>query len=210
MFREVLRKVCVRDLRHEVVGEAVDGQGAVAVVLATRPDLVLLDLHLPKLDGFGVVEAIRQGSPSIRILVLSSHCDDFTVYRAEKLFVNGFVDKNTNTVATLRKAITSVLDGLAYFSPEFVRIKSERQSDPQAFDKLLTERERTILSLVGIPYLDWEIAMRLQLTEGTVEKHRFNILRKLDLSSTTELIRYAREHGFTLAAPRPNDSELLP
>lgn len=210
MFREVLRKVCVRDLRHEVVGEAADGRGAVTLVLETKPDLVLLDLHLPKLDGFGVVEAIRHASPAIRILVLSSHCDDFTVFRAEKAHVNGFVDKNTNTVAILKKAITMVLDGLTFFSPEFLRIKSERHLNPQAFDKLLTDRERTILALIGEPYQDWEIAMRLQLTEGTVEKHRFNILKKLDLKSTVKLVRYAREHGFTLAAPHRDDSGLLP
>lgn len=210
MFREVLRKVCVRDLRHEVVGEAADGQGAVQLVLETKPDMVLLDLHLPKLDGFGVVDAIRQAAPTMRILVLSSHCDDYTVFRAEKGRVNGFVDKNTNTVAILKKAITQVGNGVVFFSPEFLRIKAERHVNPLAFDKLLTDRERTILTLIGEPYQDWEIAMQLQLTEGTVEKHRFNILKKLDLKTTVELVRYARDHGFTLAAPRRGDGGLLP
>lgn len=210
MFREVLRKVCARDLEHEVVGEAADGQGAVRLVLETKPDLVLLDLHLPKLDGFGVVEAIRQAVPDMRILVLSSHCDDFAVFRAEKTHVNGFVDKNTNTVAVLKDAITAVGDGLTYFSPEFQRIKAARHRDPFSFDKILTDRERGILSLIGEPYQDWEIAMRLKLSEGTVEKHRFNILKKLELQSTAELVRYARDHGFTLSAPRQDGGGLLP
>jgi DNA-binding NarL/FixJ family response regulator len=83
MFREVLRKVCTQELRHKVVGEAKDGLSAVALIQETAPDLVLLDLHLPGLDGFGVVAALRQARPDIRILVLSSHCDDYTVYRAE-------------------------------------------------------------------------------------------------------------------------------
>ena len=117
MFREVLRKVCARDLRHEVVGEASDGQGAVQLVRDSAPDMVLLDLHLPKLDGFGVAEAIRQASPNIKILILSSHCDDYTVFRAEKTRVNGFVDKNTNTVAILKEAITAVGNGLHLFFP---------------------------------------------------------------------------------------------
>ncbi len=210
MFREVLRKVCARDLRHEVVGEASDGQGAVQLVLRTVPDLVLLDLHLPKLDGFGVVEAIRHAAPNIRILVLSSHCDDYTVFRAEKAHVNGFVDKNTNTVAVLKKAITAVGDGLVYFSDEFLRLKEARHSNTHSFDKLLTDRERSMLSLIGDSLQDWEIAMRLKLSESTVEKHRFNILKKLDLKSTAELVRYARDHGFTLAAPRPDGGGLLP
>lgn len=210
MFREVLRKVCARDLRHEVVGEAADGQGAVQLVLKESPDLVLLDLHLPKLDGFGVVEAIRQAAPAIRILILSSHCDDYTVFRAEKTRVNGFVDKNTNTVAILKEAITAVGSGLAYFSPEFLKLKAARHDNPHSFDKLLSDRERSVLALIGEPFQDWEIGMRLNLSEQTVEKHRFNILKKLGLKSTVELVRYARDHGFTLAALRRDGGGLLP
>jgi len=108
MFREVLRKVCGEELQHEVVGEAGDGTKAVEVVGRTLPDLVLLDLHLPSLDGFGVVEAIRKQAPHVKILVLSSHCDEYTVFRSEKAHVQGFVDKNTNSVATLKLAIAAV------------------------------------------------------------------------------------------------------
>ena len=210
MFREVLRKVCARELRHEVAGEASDGQGAVQLVLSEKPDLVLLDLHLPKLDGFGVVEAIRLAAPTMKILILSSHCDDYTVFRAEKTRVNGFVDKNTNTVAILKQAITAVGSGLTYFSPEFLRLKVARYNDPNSFDKLLTDRERSMLALIGEPFQDWEIAARLGLAEPTVEKHRFNILKKLELSNTVELVRYARDHGFTLAALGRDDGGLLP
>jgi DNA-binding NarL/FixJ family response regulator len=82
MFRDVLRKVCVVELGHEVVGEAADGRAAVAVVAQCTPDLVLLDLHLPNLDGFSVLEEIRKISPFVKILILSSHCDEYTVYRS--------------------------------------------------------------------------------------------------------------------------------
>src|ERR1041384_2056843 len=92
MFREVLRKVCAVELKHDVVGEAADGRTAVEMVKSKRPDLVLLDLHLPGLDGFGVAEAIRRIAPATRILVLSSHCDEYTVFRAEQAHVQGFVD----------------------------------------------------------------------------------------------------------------------
>jgi DNA-binding NarL/FixJ family response regulator len=210
MFREVLRKVCARELRHKIVGEAADGRTAVRLVLQTAPDLVLLDLHLPNLDGFGVVAALQQAMPSIRILVLSSHCDDYTVFRAEKLRIHGFVDKNTNTVAALKKAITAVGDGGTYFSTEFLRLKKLRHGNPASFDKLLTDRERDVLALIGEPFHDREIALRLDLAEETVEKHRFNILRKLGLAGTAELVRYAQDHGFTLAVPRPDDGGLLP
>ena len=210
MFREVLRKVCTRDLRHEVVGEAADGRTAVDLVVKHSPDLVLLDLHLPNLDGFGVVQALQAASPKVRILVLSSHCDDYTVFRVEKARVQGFVDKNTNTVSVLKAAITAVGAGKVYFSETFLRIKAARHGNPQSFDKLLTDRERAILALIGEPLGDREIAARLGIASGTVEKHRFNLLAKLGLQTSTELARYAREHGFTLVVPKDEGGALLP
>jgi DNA-binding NarL/FixJ family response regulator len=210
MFREVLRKVCARDLRHEVVGEAGDGRTAVEIVIKTFPDLVLLDLHLPNLDGFGVLEALREAVPLVRVLVLSSHCDDFTVYRAEKARVHGFVDKNTNTIETLKTAVAAVAQGRTYFSESFLRIKDARFQNTRSFDKLLTDRESAILTMIGEPLSDAEIAARLEISTGTVEKHRFNILRKLGLQTTAELGRYAREHGFTLSAPPGDSGALLP
>lgn len=210
MFREVLRKLCAVELRHEVVGEADDGERAVALVTETRPDLVLLDLHLPNLDGFGVVEQIRRILPNIRVLVLSSHCDEYTVFRAERARVQGFVDKNTNTVETLKEAIAAVADGRTSFSAAFQRVKATRRADPLSFEKVLSDRERTILALIGEPFTDEEIGRRLSISTATVEKHRFNLLRKLELRTTAELARYAREHGFTLSAPRSGDGATLP
>ena len=98
MFREVLRKLCTDELRHRVVAEAADGNRAVEVVADTRPDLVLPDLLLSGLDGSGVRGKIRELAPTNRILVLSSRCDEYTVFRTEQTHVNGFVDKNTNAV----------------------------------------------------------------------------------------------------------------
>jgi len=210
MFREVLRKVCTKDLRHEVVGEAADGRTAVSLVLKHAPDLVLLDLHLPNLDGFGVVSALQLASPKIRILVLSSHCDDYTVFRVEKARVQGFVDKNTNTVTVLKAAITAVGQDRTFYSETFLRLKAARHQNPQSFDKLLTDRERAVLALVGEPQTDREIASRLGISAETVEKHRFNLLSKLGLQTTMELARYAREHGFTLVVPRDGADALLP
>jgi DNA-binding NarL/FixJ family response regulator len=180
------------------------------LVTKTRPELVLLDLHLPSLDGFGVVEAIRKIDRKVRVLVLSSHCDEYTVFQAERVRVQGFVDKNTNSVATLKEAIGEISRGHVWFSPAFLRVKAARHRDPQSFDKLLTDRERAVLTLIGELLTDPEIAQRLEIAPETVEKHRFNILRKLNLKSRAELTRYAREHGFTLTARRPGNGALLP
>lgn len=210
MFREVLRKVCIDDLHHEVVGEAGDGRTAVGLALTTCPHLVLLDLHLPNLDGFGVVDAVRRIAPEIQVLLLSSHCDEYTVFRAERARVQGFVDKNTNTVATLKEAIGAVCSGRAYFSEAFKRLKASRHRDPRSFDKVLTEREKSLLPFLGEPLDDHEIARRLGFTAATAEKHRFNIRRKLGLQSDAELARYAREHGFMLSGAPGGDGAMLP
>ena len=112
LIREAMRGVLLGLRSDSSVLEAADAQTALQTLQRhSDTDLVLLDLHLPNLDGFGVVEALRQVAPSVRILVLSSHCDDYTVFRAEKSHVHGFVDKNTNTVAILKEAITAVGEG---------------------------------------------------------------------------------------------------
>lgn len=198
------------DPQLHVVGEAADGAEAVAAAARTQPDLILLDLHLPNLDGFGVIEQIRRSAPNVKVLILSSHCDNFTVFRAEKARVQGFVDKNTNSVETLKLAIAAIAGGKVWFSPAFQKEKAARHRNPQSFDKVLTDREQDILVLLGTPLTDEEVAGRLGISGGTVEKHRFNILKKLELKSTAELSRYAKEHGFTLTSPLAGSGVMLP
>ena len=210
MFSEFVQKVCKKELDYVVVGTACDGRAAVKIVIEQRPDLVLLDLQLPKLDGFGVVEAIRLAMPEIRVLVLSSHCDAYTVFRAQQVHVQGFVDKNFADIATLKRAIAKVASGKVYFSDEFQKVKHAREADPFAFDKVLTDRERVVLGLIGQPMTDVEIAARLGISWQTVEKHRFRLLRKLNLSSNAELVRYAQEHGFTLSVRAEQAKTMLP
>lgn len=210
MFREVLRKVCAEDLGLVVAGEAGDGRSAVPLVIETQPDLVLLDLHLPGLDGFGVVAALRHARPEQRILILSSHCDNHTVFRVERARVQGFVDKNTSAVSSLKQAIAAVIAGQTYFSEAFRQVKAARIEDPFSFDKMLSDRECATLALIGAPLTDAEIAERLQISRGTAEKHRFNIMNKLGLKTHTQLVRYAVEHGFTLSSGRGGDGAMLP
>lgn len=210
MFREVLRKVCAEEMGYEVVGEADDGGRAVSLVTLTRPDVVLMDLSLPTLDGFGVVEAIRVGLPAVRVLILSSHCDEFTVFRAERARVQGFVDKNTNSVAAVKAALEAITAGRVWYSESFLAAKAARHRDPRSFDKVLSEREQAVLALVGVPLVDAEIAQQLGIAVETVEKHRFNILRKLGLGGAKELVRYARDHGFSPLSRSGGGAGLLP
>jgi DNA-binding NarL/FixJ family response regulator len=209
MFREVLRKICEVDLKHKVVGEAADGEEAVRVVASLKPDMILLDLHLPKMNGFDVLERIRETRPELAVLVLSSHCDDYTVYRAERANVNGFVDKNSNSLQALKQAIKEVAGGGRAYSDAFKTLQTARHRDPAAFDKLLGDREREVLALVGRALRDHEIGEKLGISQQTVATHRKNIIRKLGLENGGAMMRYARDHGFTLSVPE-DDGGLLP
>lgn len=204
LFSDVLRTVCTRDLGHEVVGVAADGPAAVELVRRHQPDLLLLDLQLPGLDGFGVLEAVRRDAPRIQVLLLSSLCDAYTVYRAERARVKGFVDKNASTLEAVAAAIRSIAAGRVHFSDAFLAQKAARHADPGSFDKVLSDRECQVLELIGQPMSDREVADRLGLAVATVEKHRFNILAKLGCATTVELVRYAQDRGFTLARYRPS------
>ncbi len=210
IFRDVLRKVCVAELRHEVVGEAGDGVKAVELIGRTRPDLVLLDLQLPALGGFGVIAAIAVSAPATKVVILSSHCDAFTVHRAEEARVQGFIDKNTSSVAAVKDALAAIKQGTTWFSPAFLEIKTAQRRDPDAFEKLLTKRECEVLARAGVPLSDDTIGSEFGISRETVEKHRSNIIRKLGLKTNLDLVRYAQTNGFTLGAKPAGDGSLIP
>lgn len=196
MMREFVRMVCIDGCGCAVVGEAGRGPQAVEIVKRTKPDLLLLDLQLPGFDGFTVIEKLRELGQMPRILIVSSYCDDYTVSRIEQARVEGFIDKGGSTVEMLREAIAALSKNMPYFSENFRKMASARHADSNAFDVRLSKRERTILVMIGKFLTDREIASQLNISSETVEKHRFNIQRELALKSRTELIRYARDHGF--------------
>jgi DNA-binding NarL/FixJ family response regulator len=197
LFRDVLRKACTADLGHDVVGEAGTGREALRVVPEVLPDLLILDIHLPDMDGFEVLRVLRRKRALIKTLIISSYFDDYTLCRIEHAAVQGFIDKSVNTVGELSGAISAIDGGKTYFPRPFTEARRAHSRNPVAFDKVLTDREQTILSLVGEPLSDAEIAVKLGLSPETVEKHRFNIMRKLGLASRAESARFARRCGLT-------------
>jgi DNA-binding NarL/FixJ family response regulator len=197
LFRDVLRKACTADLGHEVVAEAGTGREALLVVPASLPDLLILDIHLPDMDGFEVLRSMRRKRALLKALVISSYFDDYMLCRIERADVQGFIDKSTNTVSELSLAITAIERGSTYFPKPYTEACRAHSQNPIAFDKVLTDREQTILSLVGEPLSDAEIAVQLKVSPETVEKHRFNIMRKLGLRSRAESARFARRCGLT-------------
>jgi DNA-binding NarL/FixJ family response regulator len=197
MFREVIRKVCVDEFGYEVVAEAVDGPEAIRVALTTQPDLLLLDLNLPGLDGFAVLEAIRKARCPAKVIAFTSARGDYTVFRIEKAGFDGFVDKGTDSLVQLRLAIESVAKGKRFYSDTFHQAREARLKNPLSFDKVLSDRERECLGLIGGSFSDDEIAVRMGIARRTVSTFRQKIMDKLDVHNAPKLIRFATEHGFT-------------
>ncbi|HTH49753.1 MAG TPA: response regulator transcription factor [Candidatus Limnocylindria bacterium] len=195
MFREVIRLVCDDEPGIHVVGEAATGPEGMKLILETKPDIAIMDISLPGMDGLTVAERVLQRLPNLGILVLSSFCDDYTLYKVERLRVKGFVDKNSNSIAILKQALAAIREGRSYFSAVFHAVKKARLANPRSFDKMLSESEQTILSLIGHGHSDAEIARRLKISPLTAQTHRRNIMHKLGISGTPKLVAFAAEHG---------------
>ena len=210
MFRDLMRKVCVKELGWTVVGEADTGRKAKKIIADTRPELVLLDIHLLDGDGFEVAEYSLHRWPKIKILILSSHCNDYTLLRVEQSGAHGFVDKNTQTIATLIKACRALERDEVFYSAAYHEAKRARAENSQAVNKILSERERTILALIGEFYSNEEIAQQLGLAPSTVQTHRNNIMDRLSITSAPKLIQYANQHGFARAVTLRNGKPVLP
>ena len=193
-----------------VVGEAGTGRNAKRVIGVTKPDLVVLDLHLPDGDGFEVAEFIRIRLPDCRILMISSHCDDYTLLLIERSGAHGFVDKNSQSIKMVGQAIRAVARGKAWFSPAYEEARLARATDPANFAKLLSERECTVLSLIGLSRTNKEIAGRLGITPLTAQTHRNHIMRKLGVSRSAKLIQFAYAHGFVRVISQRNEKSVLP
>lgn len=197
MIRDLLVRACQSAFEHATVEQAADGARALERCKAIRPDLILLDLELPDGDGLDLLPALRALAPQAKVVVLSSHTDEVTISRIMQTHVEGFVDKNSQPLETLREAVQSVMEGRRYLSPVVGKVWARLRDEPEAFSKILSEREQEILGLVGRGLTNSEIAERVDLRVVTIQNHRCNIMTKLGIHSTSHLIRYANEKGFT-------------
>ena len=197
LMRELLCSICVRVFDYNVTAAVADGLEAVDTIVRDVPDMVLMDLRLPNLDGLDVVERVRSKGVSPRVLVLSAVCNIYTAFKIERAGIHGFLYKGATMLPSLREAMTAVAQGRHFFCPMFRTFKRARLDNPVYFDKILSAREQTVLTMVSDGMTDLEIALVLQISPRTVESHRMSILRKLGLRSKVDLERYARNCGFT-------------
>lgn len=197
MFRDFLRDKGVRGAGHEVLWEAGSLAEAERLLGARPPEVLLLDLSLPDGDGYDLAERTLQRLPRLLILVLTSHCDEYTISRLLQSGVQGFVDKNEQPVETIAQALVALQAGRTYYSEAVERIRQHLREDSKAFTKLFSPRELEVLGLVGAGFSDEDIGRRLALSTSTVQWHRKRIQARLGLESTRELMRYALQKGIT-------------
>jgi DNA-binding NarL/FixJ family response regulator len=204
LFREGLRTLLSTRPELEVVGEAANGQEAVALVERLHPDVVLMDLQMPVMDGIRATAHIRQHWPSIPILALTTFDDDANLFGALRAGAAGYLLKDVSS-ETLMSAITAAAKGEAFLQSTvtgrvvaaFARLMESGGPRAEALVLPLSPREREILSLLGTGASNKEIADRLCLAEGTVKNHVTNILTKLDVRDRTQAALRARQLGLT-------------
>jgi len=200
LMRQGLRKIMEERPEWEVVAEVGDGREAVKKCQALKPDVAVLDVAMPLLNGIDATQQIAKKVPETRVLVLSMHSDEAYVTRALQAGATGYMLKDS-AGKDLLKGIASVAAGQAYFSPAIARLMLDdyvrRVSGTDVIDRYetLSAREREIFQLIAEARTNKEVAELLEISPATVETHRARILQKLDIHNTAELVLYAVRRG---------------
>ena len=204
LIRRGLRALLERQNGFTVVAEAADGREAVEMAAAVSPDVAVIDIGMPNLNGIEAARRITEKRLETAVVILSMHADESYVLRALKSGARGYLLKDSPE-EDLIHAIRAVHNGKAFFSPEISKMLAEdymrqmRQRGVEDSYELLTHREREILQMLGEGNSNKEVAAKLNLSLHTVETHRGNLLEKLNLHSTAELILYAVRKGIVAA-----------
>jgi len=200
ILREGLRALLSSDPELEVVGEAEDGGVAVQCTAKLKPDLVLMDLSMPKMSGIEAIREIKKKSPGTKILVLTIHNTEEYILATLKAGADGYALKDS-TQGELLMAVKRVLQGKRYLSPGISAqmidgyLEGRKDLRPRTSWDTLTGREREILKLIAEGYKSKQIAEYLCISPKTVEKHRSNLMQKLNLHSSPALTALAIEKG---------------
>jgi two-component system response regulator NreC len=200
LLRQGLRKILQERSDWEVVAEAGDGREAVRQTLAVQPDIAILDIGMPLLNGIDATRQIVRRLPDIHVLILSMHANEAYIIQALKAGAKGYLLKDSADTDLIR-GVVAVASGKSFFSPavakvmldDYVRHLTEKGLADR-FDSL-SEREREIFQLVAEGHSNKEIAELLSVSPTTIETHRAHIFQKLDVHNTAELVLYAVRRG---------------
>ena len=193
LIREGFRSLLNKNERFEIVGIAENGKELIELAGKELPDIILSDISMPVMNGMDAIEQIRNLYPSIKSVVLTMHEEREYVINALRIGVQGYIIKNVERF-DLEKAIITIYEGGKYFSPIVTNILAESvaRPDPPAISEL-TPREKEVLELVAQGHSTKQIADKLGIGTRTVESHRVNMLKKMKVNNTAELVRRAIE-----------------
>ncbi|HZW03489.1 MAG TPA: response regulator transcription factor [Anaerolineaceae bacterium] len=202
MFRDGMRVLLSSQKDFEIVGEAADGEEAVQKSAALQPDVVLMDLRMPILDGAAATRRLRTAQPGCRVIVLTTFDEDEAIFEGLRSGAIGYLLKDAPT-DKLYEAIRAAARGESFLQPsvaarvvaEFARLAERSPAWTQGMEEPLTERELEVLRLLATGATNREIARQLVLAEGTVKNHVTGILTKLGVSDRTRAALKARELG---------------
>jgi DNA-binding NarL/FixJ family response regulator len=200
LFRSGVRRILEEVPGVEVVGEAADGMELLALLKEMTPDLVILDISMPRLRGLEAIQEIKTSHPQVQVLILTMHKDEEYLSYALGAGAAGFILKQ-DADPELLEALTTIRRGKTYLSPAIFEVVPDllrRRQKPDGTPKeVLTHREREILTLLADGKSSKEIGELLFISLRTVQNHRANIMRKLKVKRTTDLIKYAVQKGYS-------------
>jgi two-component system response regulator DegU len=195
MVREGIKQLLEMDGDIIVSAEADDGKQCIDALKISKPDVLLLDINMPNMNGLQVLQYLRDIKCDIKILVLTIHNEVEYLEKAVKIGINGYVLKDSE-LAVLKKAIYSVYNGESFIQPELIPMLNEKKNerselDLKSADSILTKREIEVLKLIARGLFNKEIAYTLSISEKTVKNHVSNIFKKLNVSDRTQAAVYA-------------------
>ncbi|NLY38908.1 MAG: response regulator transcription factor [Firmicutes bacterium] len=202
IFRQGLRSLLEQKSWVEVIGEAADGREAIALIEKLAPDVVIMDIAMPGLNGLEALLQLKSANPLVKVIILSMHTDDHYVFRALRYGASGYVYKGS-TYEDLEMALRALQKNETFLSPAVSQVlvndylQNQPRPDEHNLIELLSPREREILQLVAEGNGRRQIAKLLSISVKTVDRHKYNIKEKLKLQREEELADFARMLGIT-------------
>ena len=195
LVRELLASVVSKEFEFSYVKEASDGESAWKQFQKEKFDFIVLDLMLPKLDGLSLARRILKVAPDVRILALSSECDDYTIREVTRSGILGFVHKQEMSLEIIFSAFNDVSAGEIYYSANAQKLIAGMWQDPDAYYKIMSDRELQVLRLIAQGHDHVSAGELLGISEFTVRRHKHNVMKRLNVSDEASLVRFAFEKG---------------
>lgn len=196
LIRKGVRLLLERIDTIEQIYEAESGKEAVAIAIREQPDIVLMDLSMPDgLDGFAAARSIIQSTDATRVIVLTMHDEEVYIRKALRYAISGYLLKNSEA-NDLERAIVEVSRGNLYYQTSLTEEQLKEMKE-QSRETILTPREEEVLRLVALGYSNQQVAKQLDISTKTVERHKSNMMAKLQLDEQHELIQYGLRNDYT-------------